>query len=74
MCRLKPISRSWRRVSARVRSQMLMVIIKNIVGTWTLFGVMLLTAWALARNWPMSFDRALMVTCLAALAQLRWHQ
>jgi len=46
---------------------------KNMLGTLMLFSFMLGTAWMLTK-WPMSFDRALGLTILAALAQVRWFQ
>jgi hypothetical protein len=45
----------------------------NILGALVVFLIYLVTAWLLTK-WPMSFDRALILTALGAIAQLRWFQ
>ena len=45
----------------------------DILGTITLFGFYIGGAWILTK-WPMSTDRALLISALMALAQLRWYQ
>lgn len=47
--------------------------IKNMLGCGTIFLMFLATVW-LWTLWPMSLDRALMLTILAVLAQVRWYQ
>lgn len=45
----------------------------NFLGIGLFMGLYLLMAWSLT-HWPMSWDRALIVTTFFLSVQIRWHQ
>ena len=48
--------------------------LKNLLGTAMIFGFHLAIVWSLTRWWAVSLDRAIGLTVLWALAQVRWFQ
>ena len=48
--------------------------LKNLLGVTMIFGFYAVAVWSLTRWWAVSLDRAIELTVLWALAQVRWFQ